>query len=140
MPTPNEIAKLLENAGVKATANRISIARELNSATSPLSLNDLADKLETIDRSNVFRALTLFREHHLVHVIEDGSDSVKYELCRNHGGESHDDLHVHFYCEKCGRTICLEEIHTPQVKLPKEFDQHSINYMIKGICPDCNEA
>ncbi|MDY2641774.1 MAG: hypothetical protein SOW01_05295, partial [Mediterranea sp.] len=79
----------LELHEVKPTANRISILKQLAQATHPLSLRELEELLDTIDRSNLFRTLTLFRKAHLVHVIEDGSESVKYELCRD-GSATHD--------------------------------------------------
>ena len=47
------------------------------------------------------------------------------------------DLHSHFYCEKCHRTFCLEGTHIPVIDLPKGFTLHSINYVLKGICPEC---
>ena len=49
-----------------------------------------------------------------------------------------DDLHAHFYCERCHRTYCLSRIHVPVVSLPGNFQVHSINYVLKGICSHCN--
>ena len=63
------LEELLEHHGVKPTANRLLIARALQDAERPLSLMELESRLETIDKSNVFRALTAFREAHLVHVL-----------------------------------------------------------------------
>lgn len=132
-------ASYLEQHEVKPTANRLTLLRELAKATHPLSLRDLEERIGTIDKSNLFRALTLFRKAHLVHVIEDGSDSVKYELCRD-GSASHDDLHVHFHCELCHRTFCLEEVHIPCVVLPEGYRATSVNYVVKGICPECGSS
>ena len=129
--------ELLEEHGVKPTANRIVVVKALASADRPLSLSELEYKILSIDKSGVFRALTLFREHHVVHVIEDGGDGVRYELCHSHHDGVDDDLHVHFYCEHCRRTFCLEEIGIPEVTLPKGFMMTSVNFMVKGICPDC---
>ena len=61
---------LLEEHGVRPTANRIVVAKALASSIQPQSLAELERKISTIDKSNVFRALTLFKEHHLVHAIE----------------------------------------------------------------------
>ena len=129
--------ELLEEHGVKPTANRIVVVKALASADRPLSLSELEYKILSIDKSGVFRALTLFREHHVVHVIEDGGDGVRYELCHSHHDGLDDDLHVHFYCEHCRRTFCLEEICIPEVTLPEGFMMTSVNFMVKGICPDC---
>ena len=122
---------------MKPTANRIVVVKALEAAGRPMSLSELEYKILTIDKSGVFRALTLFKEHHLVHVIEDGGDGVRYELCHSHDGEVDDDLHVHFYCERCRRTYCLEDIPIPEVALPAGFEMTSVNFMVKGICPQC---
>ena len=135
-----ECETLLASHHIKPTANRIVVARTLAAAERPMSLSELEYEILSIDKSGVFRVLTLFREHHLVHVIEDGSDGVRYELCLSHDGPEHDDdQHVHFYCECCHRTFCLNETPIPGVPLPTGYVSRSINYMIKGLCPDCSE-
>ena len=60
--------RLLEEHGIKPTANRIVVAKALASSMLPQSLAELERRIMTIDKSNIFRALVLFREHHLVHV------------------------------------------------------------------------
>ena len=132
------LLELLESHGVKPTANRIVIARALAAAGRPMSMTELETELETIDKSNVFRTLQAFREAHLVHVLDDSGDGVRYELCHSHHEDEDDDLHVHFYCEKCRRTYCLEDIPVPTVAVPDGYDVHSVNYLIKGICPSCS--
>ena len=128
---------LLEEHGVKPTPNRILVAKAIAEAGRPLSLMELEARLETIDKSNVFRALTAFREAHLVHVLEDAGDGVRYELCHSHHEEHDDDIHVHFYCTKCHRTYCLEDTPVPPVQVPEDYAPDSVSYLIKGICPDC---
>ena len=128
---------------IKPTANRIVVAKTLAAAERPMSLTELEYKILSIDKSGVFRALTLFREHHLVHVIEDGGggDGVRYELCHSHDGHAEDDdQHVHFYCERCHRTFCLPDTPIPAVELPAGYRLSSINYMAKGLCPECNKG
>ena len=132
-----QIETLLEHHGVKPTANRIVVARTLAEAGRPMSLTELEYKILSIDKSGVFRALTLFREHHLVHVIEDGSGGMRYELCHSHDNEADDDLHMHFYCERCRRTYCLTDTPIPAVNVPEGFTITSANYLLKGICPNC---
>ena len=132
------ILRLMEHHGVRPTANRILIAGALSRAGRPMSMGELEDALETVDKSVISRTLSLFRELHLVHVIEDGGDGVRYELCHSHHDDHDDDTHVHFHCESCGRTFCLEDIPVPEVAVPDGFKASSVNYMIKGICPDCS--
>ena len=131
-------AQFLEKHGVKATSNRIVVVKALAEAESPLSLSELEAKIITIDKSGVFRALTLFREHHIVHVIEDGGNGVKYELCRSNNHRHDDDTHPHFHCEICGRTFCIESESIPEICLPDGFVPRSTNYMVKGVCPKCS--
>ena len=132
-----ELDKLLLEHGVKPTANRLVIAQALRRAGRPLSMTELEDRLETIDKSNIFRTLTAFRDAHLVHVLEDTGDGVRYELCHSHHEDHDDDLHVHFYCTRCHRTYCLEEIPVPEVQVPDGYQAESASYLIKGLCPDC---
>ena len=127
---------LLEKHGIKATPNRLLVVRALAQAGRPLSLMELESRLETVDKSAIFRTLGTFREAHLVHVLEDAGDGVRYELCHRHSEED-DDVHVHFYCEKCHRTYCLEDTPVPPVAVPEGYEAESVSYLIKGICPKC---
>ena len=134
-----QIEGLLEQHGIKLTANRILIAKEMSTLDYPISMKELETMLLTMDKSSIFRTLSLFKSHHLVHQMEDGNDIVRYELCHSHSEEEDEDIHVHFYCEHCHRTFCLNEISVPQVNLPVGYRQTAVNYMIKGICPDCSQ-
>lgn len=131
------VAAFLEQHGIKPTANRILVARTLAECSRPMSLSELEYRILSIDKSGIFRALTLFRDHHLVHVIEDGTGSARYELCHSHDHEADDDLHPHFYCERCRRTFCLTDTAIPRIVVPEGFEVTSANYLVKGICPDC---
>lgn len=128
---------VLARRGVKPTANRILVLRALMATARPVSLAELENELLTMDRSSIFRVLSLFLAHHVTHAIEDGSGVLKYEICTGEQGCSIDDMHTHFYCEVCQRTFCFKNIHVPQIALPARFVMRSINYMVKGICPEC---
>ncbi len=128
---------LFEEHELRPTANRLMVAKTLAGSLFPLSLIELEHRIQTIDRSNIFRALTLFKTHHLVHVIEDGSGGVRYEMCRSHSQTVDDDEHAHFHCERCGKTFCLDYGSIPAIPLPDGFEATSVNYLVKGICPDC---
>ena len=134
-----QIERLLEQHGIKLTANRILIAKIMSSLDYPVSMRELETMLLTMDKSSIFRTLSHFKSHHLVHQLEDGNDIVRYELCHSLNKETDEDIHVHFYCEHCHRTFCLNEISVPQVNLPVGYRQTAVNYMIKGICPDCSQ-
>ena len=107
MTTPEE-EKLLHR-GIRPTAARLLVLRALEAAGCALSLADCEARLGTMERSTVFRALSTFAEHHLVHHVEDGTGQLKYALCPDscHCGETSADdpadLHLHFVCEQIGR-------------------------------------
>ena len=135
-PTAEE---LLTKAGIKLTANRVLVMRELMRSERPASLIEIETALETLDRSSVLRVLTLLAAHELIHTFEDGRGVTKYEICR---GEDHctiEDMHAHFYCEKCRKVYCFEQISAPRISLPAGFEVHSVNYMLKGECPTCRK-
>ncbi len=132
-----EITHLLEEHDVKVTANRLLVAEALSGAGRPLSLTELEEEIGSMDKSSIFRSLMTFRDNHLVHAIED-MEGTRYELCHSHDTDHDDDAHVHFYCERCHRTFCLDNIHIPTVELPAGYDPKTANYVIKGICPSCS--
>ncbi len=128
---------MLEEHGIRPTVNRILMLKTLAAEGSPMSMKELEYKILTIDKSNVFRSLMLFKERHLVHVIEDGNGGVKYELCFSHDDEEDDDEHLHFFCEQCHRTICMHDTPLPQVHAPEGYELRSASFLLKGICPEC---
>lgn len=134
-----ECALLLQQHDIKPTVNRILVARTLATAGQPLTLAELERRILTVDKSGVFRALVLFREHHLVHILDDVGDGVRYELCHSSHDDVDDDLHVHFFCENCHRTYCLGDIPVPTVPLPEGFCPTSTSFIVKGICCHCKE-
>ena len=129
------LEELLEHHGVKPTANRLLVARSLQESRRPLSLMELEEKLETVDKSAVFRTLVTFRDAHLVHMLD--GDPVRYELCHSHHEDLDDDLHVHFYCLKCHKTYCLDDTPIPPVKAPEGYAVQEASYLLKGVCPEC---
>lgn len=131
------IAALLLQKNVTPTANRILVFRTLKALGRPGSLGEITDFIGTMDKSSVYRSLSLFLENDVVHSIDDGSGVLKYEIC---GSERHSaaDMHAHFYCESCGRLFCLElPIPMSAIALPEHFTAHSVNFVIKGECREC---
>ncbi len=133
------IIKKLEDKGIKPTANRILVLKMLVKENAPLSLSDLEKLMLSMNKSSIFRTLTLFLEHDVVHAFEDGRGVLNYELCEEDGKCNHHDGHIHFYCESCQRSFCMEDIHIPSIELPAGFYPHSISFVIKGECPECRK-
>lgn len=132
------IDELLTSKGVKPTANRILVAKALHDAPLPYTLSDLENLLPTLDKSSIFRVLTLFLENDIVHSFEDGRGVVNYELCHAHGACDHHDQHLHFYCNKCHRSFCLQNIDLASLTIPQGFIPQTLSFVIKGTCPHCS--
>ena len=129
----------LQNAGIRVTAVRLLVWRTICRGFAGIfNLADLEEALPTVDKSTLFRTLTLFSDSHLIDAIDDGSGSQKYCL------RSADDplcgvRHVHFSCRVCHRTVCLTDVTLPEVALPEGYTAEDIEYVVKGVCPKCRE-
>lgn len=134
----DEYERRLEARGVRVTSVRLLILKAMLHHPQAFSLADMEDKLETVDKSTLFRTISLFHEKHLIHSIDDGSGSIKYSVCSTNCTCSLKDLHVHFACNHCKKTYCLESIHIPDVKLPEGFLLQSVNFVMKGLCDHCS--
>ena len=127
----------LNNAGIRPTAVRLLIwSKVRHSMEGVFSLADLEEALPTVDKSTLFRTLTLLSDSHLLHSVDDGSGSQKYCVCH------HDDTrqcrgHVHLSCKICHNTFCLTDITIPQVPLPEGFIAEETEYIVKGVCKRC---
>ena len=128
----------MSNSGVRPTAVRLLIYRFMKSSVNPVSSLDIEAALETVDRSTISRALTVFLENDIIHSIDDGSGLLKYEVCRGEHDHSIHDMHVHFRCTKCGKTVCLPSTAIPEVTLPEGFVAANANYVISGLCDKCS--
>lgn len=132
----------LSAAGIRITAVRLLIWRTLQERmTNAFSLSDVQDVLYTVDKSTLFRALTLFAEHELLHTIDDGSGMQKYCVCRceehGHVHDGHRCGHIHMTCTVCHKTWCIEDIEIPPVSVPEDFMVTEREYIVKGVCKAC---
>ena len=127
----------LLNAGLRITAVRLMIWRQVRHGfKDAFSLADREAALPTVDRSTLFRTLTLLAEAHLLHDIDDGSGAQKYCVCHL-DDTRHCRGHVHLTCRRCHRTFCLTHVEIPPVPLPAGFVADETEYVIKGLCASC---
>lgn len=135
-----DIEQRLKNRQINPTAMRLLVLDFLIKQTAAISLNDLEKGMAPSDRITLYRTLKTFEEKGLVHSIEDGTGATKFALCEQDcDGESHHDLHVHFYCNTCKETFCLPDTRIPELTLPNGFKQQEMNLIIKGICELCSK-
>lgn len=131
--------QILRDAEVRVTAVRLLVWRTIRDRFAGIfNLADLEDALPTVDKSTLFRTLTLFSDHHLLDAIDDGSGSQKYCL-RSAEDPLSGVRHIHFSCRICHRTVCLTNIPLPEVTLPEGFTVDNVEYVAKGVCPRCRK-
>lgn len=129
---------LLEQHGIRPTANRILLTRHLSGLSGPTTQKELEMSLLTLDKSVVSRTLSLMVRRGLVHQIPGPQGNHLYELCfATHGHDEDDDEHAHFCCTECGRTLCLHDMEFPVITLPAGYQLQHAHYVITGLCPQC---
>ena len=93
---------------------------------------------EKFDRVTVYRTLQTFVEKGIVHTIPTADNAILYALCKDCDEEHHHDDHVHFVCSNCNATICLDDVVSPEIKLPQGYVAENVQVVINGICKDCS--
>lgn len=133
------IRDILKKNHMSITDSRVQILDLFYSQDGALAHADIEKKTgDGIDRVTIYRTLQTFEEKGIIHTIPTADNSVKYALCKEQCAEGHHhDNHVHFICDDCGKTICLDDVLVPEVKLPKDFEPHQSNMVVNGICGEC---
>ncbi|SMG13971.1 Fur family transcriptional regulator, ferric uptake regulator [Marivirga sericea] len=138
MSVIKELEENLLQHKIKPTAMRLLVLEYLLDHEIAVSLTDLYRDFVKSDRTTIYRTLKAFEDNGLVHSIDDGTGVPKYALCSDACDVGkHDDAHIHFHCDKCGKTYCLPKFSIPHFELPESFSKNEVNLVVKGICPDC---
>ena len=130
---------ILKKNQLSVTGSRKSILELFIGSNGALAHADIEKRTgEKFDRVTVYRTLQSFMEKGIIHTIPSSDNSIRYALCKDDCSEGHHhDNHVHFLCNKCGKTICLDAVTVPEVKLPKGFKPLERQMIVNGICGDC---
>lgn len=136
----SNLEEILKNNKVRPTAMRILVLQYLLKKDIAVSLTDIENYFDNVDRTTLYRTLKTFVNQGIVHKIDDGTGVTKFALCEeNCHCEVEKDLHVHFHCNKCEETICLPNNKIPTIEIPNNFVAEEINLVVKGICEKCNK-
>ena len=122
---------------IKPTSMRLLVLKQLVESKSAVSLSELENNFDKVDKVTLYRTLKTFENNKLIHSIDDGSRAVKYALCEENCECEPQDQHVHFHCENCGETFCLTNTRIPSLNIPTSFQAKSVNMVYKGICVNC---
>lgn len=130
---------ILKNNQLSITVSRKRILELFLASSGALAHGDIEKKAgEKIDRVTVYRTLQSFLEKGIIHTIPTADNSIRYALCKDECSKGHHhDNHVHFVCNACGNTTCLEHVTIPQVQLPEGFQPFDYQMVVTGLCEDC---
>jgi Fur family ferric uptake transcriptional regulator len=133
---------ILRDAGMRRTGPRQAVLEHLLASEHALSHQELENRLEgRVDRVTIYRILAAFEEHGIVHRIMDSQGHPQYAVCSSScSGHHHHDEHIHFECNRCGNTYCLDEAVFPQVAMPQGFILQTLEIHARGCCPRCAAA
>ena len=128
--------QILKELGIRVTPVRLLVLREIIAHDHTFTLADMERRLNTLDRSSIFRALTLLVEHQVLHEVDNGSGSKLFCLCAcTH--KQHHIPHLHFTCTVCHETYCIKDIDVSAIPHPEGYEVHEVNLVMKGVCPKC---
>lgn len=133
------ITQLLRSSNLSVTDTRVKILELFFKSSGALEHADF-ERLsgKAFDRVTIYRTLQTFLDKGIIHKIPTSDTSVRYALCKSECREhEHHDHHVHFRCEECGSTQCLDETEVPAISLPKGYAVHNVEVVVSGVCKEC---
>ena len=134
-----EIKEILKRNNLSVTGSREKILSLFFDQAGALAHGDIEKRAgEKFDRVTVYRTLQTFVEKGIIHTIPTSDNSIRYALCKDDCAEGHHhDHHVHFVCTQCHTTYCLDDVVTPELRLPKGYNAVHIEVVAEGICKNC---
>lgn len=130
---------ILVDFDLRKTKGREEILNLFMNHDYALSHADIESNLgKSFDRVTVYRTLKTFLDKGIIHKVLSDSSGPKFALCPEEcKDDHHHHEHVHFKCEKCGQTTCLEGVEVPKINLPSGYQFQEANLLISGSCPRC---
>ena len=135
-----DIREILKKNQLSVTASREKILQLFIDHNGALAHGDIERKAgEKFDRVTVYRTLQTFVDKGIIHSIPTADNSVRYALCKDNCEEGHHhDQHIHFVCNSCNNTYCLDNVVTPDIRLPKGYSSAHIEVVVEGVCVNCH--
>ena len=129
---------ILHRRQLSSTESRRKILTLFLNTEDALTHGDIEKEVgDKYDRVTIYRTLQTFEEKGIIHSIPTADNSIKYALCKECEEGHHHDDHVHFICTACDKTICLDDVVSPKIDLPRGYVAENVQVVIQGICKDC---
>jgi Fur family transcriptional regulator, ferric uptake regulator len=129
----------LKKKGLRLTPQRRMIVDTIHGNGNHLTAEDIIacvrEKMPEVDKSTIYRTLELLEKAGCVFKSESGN-----EIIYHHAEEGH---HHHLVCQKCGKTVDLEEdLFSPVEQLLIDKYNFQVNFqhmVIQGLCETCKK-
>jgi Fur family transcriptional regulator, ferric uptake regulator len=133
------IAATLKRHNLSVTESRKRILQIFLEEKGALAHGDIEKRAgEKFDRVTIYRTLQTFLEKGIIHSIPTADNAIRYALCKDQcSAGHHHDHHIHFICNNCQRTYCLDDVVTPEIKMPKGYQASHVEVVVEGVCKDC---
>jgi len=131
----DDVRAFLTEHGIRVTEQRVIILRQLARQKTPISHQELTDKLSrtSLDRATVYRNLLSLTEAGVLVRTHLGDSVSRFELPLDSSG-SH-SVHPHFVCTDCGDVACVPK---GTVTLKGErMRNRVVEVQLRGRCETC---
>ena len=142
VPATTDVGDVLRQHGYRLTSPRWLVWSVLRSADGHLTADEVTDRVNdadpTVNRSSVYRSLTIFEELDLVRRSHLGIDeSARWEI-------AHPDDEFHLVCRSCGSVghhagELVDRIRS-HLHERHDFIADGVDLVITGQCADCSRA
>jgi Fur family ferric uptake transcriptional regulator len=132
----------LRRAGHRSSAPRMAVVETIGRHDCVLTAREISERLRGEGRdvgvATVYRALELLEGLGLLHRLETGEGTARFEPA--HPGGEH---HHHLVCARCGRVTAFEDqalersIDRLAARLDFRVEGHDV--LLRGTCEDCAE-
>ena len=121
--------------GIRKTMIRGAILSALMEKHEGLTYTELTNKIGSkSNKASVFRALSYFQMMGFVNKITFSGSRLRYYYT-----ESSSCSYAYFSCMHCQKSYVLD-VEPPVLILPGEMQIKKIEFIVSGICPECNDC
>lgn len=132
--------ELLKKKGLHITGARQKVLAAFFQKPSNITQKDIQQFTgKALDRVTIYRTLEMFVKKGIIHVIPSVGHLVRYGLTKNNENNACYERHPHFFCEDCGKIICLDTVPVPTMNLPDGFAGKETDVIVKGVCNNCKK-
>lgn len=136
-----QVIDTLKKNQLSITDSRKTILQLFMQSDGALAHMDIENNTgEEFDRVTIYRTLQTFVDKGIIHTIPSADNAIRYALCKDACREGHHhDNHIHFMCDNCSTTYCLDHVEVPALQLPGGFMASRTDMVVSGCCNRCSK-